>query len=233
MAVALSDMIVQVRSIIDEPVAQYWTDAELTRWINMACDETQRETEWKRTQATIDTVAAQQAYVAPSDVHRIYRVEFVPNNNTAYTYSLDFRGYNEMDAAWGNLKTLPSAYPECYTLWNNPDDSDPTVVGLNILLYPVPADGGTLQVYYYPTIVPVASDDDLVDILLGWDDVVLNYTCYRAFQKDSDSRSKDFKQEFVMQLAQLETKSRLYTDQANTFSTGQQNYNPLFLDLDD
>src|SRR5579864_6155669 len=114
LTVALSN----VRSLIDEPVAQFWSDQELTNWLNQGCEEVQRTAEWKRTTATATGVVAQQAYVAPSDLLRIYRLEFVPNNNTSYTYSLDFRGYNEMDAAWGNLKTLPAAYPELYTLWN-------------------------------------------------------------------------------------------------------------------
>lgn len=228
----LTEALSNVRSLIDEPVAQFWSDAELTQWLNQACQDTQRVAEWKQTSAQLSSVAAQQLYVAPSDLLRIHRLEFVPDNNTSYTYSLDFRGYNEMDAAWGNLKTLPSAYPELYTLWNNPDDSDPTVKGLNILLYPVPSVDGTLNVYYFQTITPMAAGSDILDILPGWEDMIYNFATARALRKDADMRYKEFQQDYAQQLEQMKTVSRTYTDQANWFSTGAQNYNPLFLDLD-
>ena len=229
LTVALSN----VRSLIDEPVAQFWSDAELTEWINQGCQEIQREVEWaQKGPTTITTTAAQQTYLCPADLLRLHRLEFVPNNNTSYTYSLEFRGYNEMDAAWGNLKSLPSAYPELYTLWNNPDDSGVTGKGLTIILYPVPAVAGVLNLYYLRTIAPVAAGSDLLDVLPGWEDTVYSFAAYRALRKDADARWREFKEEFTMQIEQMKTVSRTYTDQANWFSTGAQNYNPLFLDLD-
>jgi hypothetical protein len=232
MAATLTEALVQVRSIIDEPVAQFWSDDELTSWINQGCQEIQREVEWAQAgPVVINTTSGTQDYKAPQDLLRIHRLEFVPNNNTAYTYSLEFRGYNEMDAAWGNLKTLPSAYPAQFTLWNNPNDSAADV-GLTILLYPVPSVDGYLNVYYLRTIVPVATGSDYVDVLPGWEDTVYSFAAYRALRKDADPRWNDFKTEFAMQIEQMKTVSRTYTDQPNWFSTGQQNYNPLFLDLD-
>jgi hypothetical protein len=214
-------------------VAQFWSDAELTEWINQGCQEIQREVEWKQKGPTqITTTAAVQTYLCPADLLRLHRLEFVPNNNTSYTYSLEFRGYNEMDAAWGNLKSLPSAYPELYTLWNNPDDSGVTGKGLTIVLYPVPAVAGKLNLYYLCTVAQVASGSDLVDVLPGWEDTVYSFAAYRALRKDADPRWREFKEEFTMQIEQMKTVSRTYTDQANWFSTGAQNYNPLFLDLD-
>ena len=233
MSATLTVALSNVRSLIDEPVAQFWTDAELTEWINQGCQEIQREVEWAQAgPVVIDTTAGTQLYHAPQDLLRIHRLEFVPNNNTSYTYSLEFRGYNEMDAAWGNLKTLPSAYPEQFTLWNNPNDSAADV-GLSILLYPVPAVDGYLNVYYLRTIVPVATGSDLVDVLPGWEDTVYSFAAYRALRKDADPRWQDFRQEVTLQIEQMKSVSRTYTDQANWFSTGQQNYNPLFLDLDE
>lgn len=232
MSATLTVGLSQVRSLIDEPVAQFWSDAELTAWINQGCQELQRTVEWAQKQGTLTATAAQQTYNAPQDLLRIHRLEFVPANNTSYTYSLEFRGYNEMDAAWGNLKALPSAYPEFFTLWKNPNDSAANI-GLQIVLYPVPSVGGTLNVYYLRTIVPVAAGSDVIDVLPGWEDTVYNFAAYRALRKDADPRWRDFQAEFVAQTEQMKTISRTYSDQGNFFSTGQQNYNPLFLDLDD
>jgi hypothetical protein len=222
-----------VRSLIDEPVQQYWLDTELTEWINQGCNEVQRVTEWKRASGQLTAIEAQQMYVAPADLLRLYRLEFVPSNNSAYTYSLEFRGYNEMDAAWGNLKTLPSAYPEQYTLWNYPTNADAGVKGLQIILYPVPQVGGVLNLYYYQAVVPVVNPGDEIDILPGWEDCIYNFAAYRALRKDADPRSKEFQSDYMGQVEQLRTISRTYTDQANFLSTGQQNYNPLSLDLEE
>ncbi len=233
MSVDLTTATAEVRSLIDEPVPQFWTNTEITSWINQACAEIQRLVEWAQAGPTvIDTTAGTQDYPGPQDLLRIHRLEFVPNNNTAYTYSLEFRGYNEMDATWGNLKTLPSAYPEQFTLWNNPNDSAPDV-GLTMLLYPVPSVDGTLNVYYLRTIVPVAEGTDLVDVLPGWEDTVYNWVAHRAMRKDADPRAQQFQADFNQQIEQMKQVSRTYSDQANWFSTGQQNYNPLFLDLDE
>ena len=234
MAVLLGIATQAVRSLIDEPVPQFWSDVELENWINEACAVTQREVEcFQRGPVTISTTVAVQNYLMPSDVLRMHRVEFVPNNNTSYTYSLDFRGYNEMDAAWGNLKTLPSAYPELYTLWNNPDNTGASGKGLTLLLYPVPSVAGTLNLYYPRVTVPAVTPlTDYVDVLPGWENTVFNYAAYRALRKDADPRWKDFRDEFQADLERMKSVTRTYTDQGNYFSTGQQNYNPLFLDLD-
>ena len=233
MAATLTQGIAEVRSLIDEPVPQFWSNAELTSWINAACSEIQRTVEWAQKGPTpVAAVAAQQMYLCPPDLLRLHRLEFVPTNNLAYTYSLEFRGYNEMDAAWGNLKSLPSAYPEQFTLWNNPDNSGIAGRGLTIVLYPVPAVAGTLNLYYFRAIAPVALASDFIDVLPGWETVVYNWVAYRAFRKDADPRWRDFQEESLAQLEGMKTVSRTYTDQANWFSTGAQNYNPLFLELD-
>ncbi len=233
MAVDLTQATANVRSLIDEPVAQFWTDAEIQGWINEACAVTQREVEWaQKGPVAITATAAQQVYLLPSDVLRVHRVEFVPTNNTSYTYSLDFRGYNEMDAAWGNLKTLPAAYPELYTLWNQPANTGVSGAGLNLLLYPVPSVNGTINLYYLRVTVPAVGGTDWVDVLPGWEETTYNYAAYRALRKDADPRWRDFQADFQADMERMKTVTRTYTDQGNYFSTGAQNYNPLFLDLD-
>ena len=233
MAVTLTNAVSEVRSLIDEPVAQFWSDSELEGWLNEGCANIQREVEcFQKGPTTVSATANVQNYLCPPDLLRIHRLEFVPNDNTSYTYSLEFRGYNEMDALWGNLKTLPSAYPQNYTLWNNPDNTGVSGTGLSILLYPVPQVDGVLNLYYLRTIAEAVSGSDYLDVLPNWEDTAYNYAAYRALRKDADPRWKEFRDEFTMQIEQMKTVTRTYTDQGNFFSTGQQNYNPLFLDLD-
>lgn len=209
----LTQALVAVRSLLDEPNAQFWTDAELTGWINEACSLVARKVEWKRATANIDTEASTQNYTAPADTYRIYRLEWVADNSPD-TYTVEFRGYMEMDQIWGINQQWPASYPLYYTMWQTP----PT---MSIRLYPVPGQNGTLNVYYYQQATPVVNPGDSIDILVGWEDLIYDYTVYRALRKDSDARWSDFKQTFEDKLMDMIDTTRTFQDQAGTFTTGQ------------
>jgi hypothetical protein len=212
MAVALPTTLANVRSLLDEPAAQFWSDAELTNWINQGCAEVARRVEWKRTTAQIPVTINTQQYTAPIDVYRIYRLEFVPTSSNL-TYTVEFRGYMEMDQIWGINQQWPASYPLYYTLWKVP----PT---MNIILYPVPSQNGTLTVYYYQEVTP-ASGSANIDCLSGWEDVVEDYAVYRALRKDADPRWQEFKGTYEDKLVAMMNSTRTFQDQAGTFTTGQ------------
>lgn len=215
MAVDLDTMITNVRSLLDEPNPQFWSDAELTGWINECCSNVARKIEWKRNEMDIAVTADEQNYTAPDDMIRIYRITFQPTEDpTNNTYTVEFRGMMEMDQIWGINQEWPANYPLYYTTWKVP----PT---LNIQLYPVPSVDGELQVYYYQMITPVVDGGDDVDILEGYEDIVIDYTLYRALRKDADPRWAEFKQTYEDKLEDLFENSRTFQDQAGTFTTGQ------------
>lgn len=213
MAITLTNMLTNVRSLLDEPNPQFWSNTELTQWINEACAECQRKVEWKRAIANVDVDTGTQTYVMPTDLYRAYRVEFTPDASID-TYTVEFRGYMEMDQIWGINQEWPASYPLYYTMWKQP----PT---LSIVLYPVPSQDGTLNVFYYQQITPVVSGSDLVDVLLGYEDVVEDYTCYRALRKDADPRWKEFKDTYEDKINVMYANTRTFQDQAGTFTTGQ------------
>lgn len=213
MAVTLATMITNVRSLLDEPNPQFWQNSELTNWINEACAEIARKCEWKRAQATIAVLANTQNYTAPADMYRAYRITFQPTGSQD-TYTVEWRGMMEMDQIWGINQQWPASYPLYYTTWKVPPN-------LNIQLYPVPSQAGTLTVYYYQQITPVVGNSDPVDCLEGFEDIVEDYTCYRALRKDADPRWNEFKQTYEDKLEVLYETSRTFQDQAGTFTTGQ------------
>ena len=213
MAVTLTTALANIRSLLDEPNPQFWSNAELTQWINEACAESARKAEWKRSTATIDVDNGTQKYTAPTDVYRIYRIEFVPDSSQD-TYTVEFRGYMEMDQIWGINQQWPASYPLYYTMWKVP----PT---MQIVLYPVPSQDGTLNVYYYQQITPVATGSDDLDILEGFEDICYDYAVYRALRKDADPRWNEFKTTYEEKLVDLVTTTRTFQDQAGTFTTGQ------------
>jgi hypothetical protein len=213
MAVPLSTALTQVRSLLDEPVAQFWQNSELTGWINEACEDIARKVEWKRGIANPAVSVGVQKYTAPIDTYRIYRIEFVPTASQD-TYTVEFRGYMEMDQIWGINQQWPASYPLYYTMWNVP----PT---MQIILYPVPSQAGVLNVYYYQQIVPVVLNTDNLDVLAGWEDMTYDYAVYRALRKDSDPRWQEFKNTYMDKLTDMIDTTRTFQDQAGTFTTGQ------------
>lgn len=214
MAVQLSTMLSNVRSLLDEPNPQFWTNAELTNWINEACAEIARKVEWKRAVTTIPVVAGTQNYVGtPADMYRIYRLTFQPTGSND-TYTVEFRGMMEMDQIWGINQQWPASYPLYYTTWKVPPN-------IQITLYPVPAQAGTLTVYYYQQITPAVLNTDPVDALEGWEDACEDYAVYRALRKDADPRWQEFKQTYEDKLIAMVDATRTFQDQAGTFTTGQ------------
>jgi hypothetical protein len=214
MVTTLTEGLTFVRDLLDETSAQFWTDEQLTNYINQGCAEVARKCEWKRTISNIAVTAEEQSVVAPTDTYRIYRLEFVQGDNTVNTYTVEFRGYMEMDQVWGINQEWPANYPLYYTMWGAPPS-------LNIKLYPVPSESGTLNVYYYQLITPAVSDSDPIDILEGWEDLIWDYATYRAWIQDNNPSWKDAKARFAEKLADFYDTTRTFQDQAGTFSTGQ------------
>lgn len=212
MSQTLPQTITNVRSLLDEPNPQFWSDAELTTWINQACREVARKVEWKFATQSIPVTPGNQNYNGPNDMYRIHRLEFVPTNSQN-TYTVEFRGYMEMDQIWGINQQWPSSYPLYYTLWKVP----PTI---NILLYPVPSQAGNLNCYYYQESTPATGTQN-IDILEGWEDITEDYACYRALRKDADPRWQEFKTTYEDKLVAMVDTTRTYQDQAGTFTTGQ------------
>lgn len=213
MAQTLTQTLTNVRSLLDEPNPQFWQNTELTNWINEGCAECARKIEWKRAQTNIAVVAGTQEYTAPTDVYRIYRMQFQPTASDD-TYTVEFRGYMEMDQIWGINQQWPASYPLYYTTWKVPPN-------LQLLLYPVPSQGGELNLFYYQQITPVASGSDDIDVLEGYEDVIEDYCVYRALRKDADPRWQEFKQTYEDKIEVMYEATRTFQDQAGTFTTGQ------------
>ncbi len=221
--ITLTNALLTVRSMLDEPVQAEWSDTELTTWLNEACADMERRTETLMQMQSQNVTVSQQTYPAPSDVLRIYRVEFY-QANSPLMYALRYRGLEGMDQYWGNLPALPSAFPYLWTMWYSPvgADASPSAANtqLQIKLYPVPATTGTINVYYYRQITPVVIGTDTLDCLPGWEDTAYDYCVYKALRKDADSRWKDQQAIYEEKIAQMAETTRRFTDQPEFITTG-------------
>jgi hypothetical protein len=221
----LQTALTNVRSLLDEANPVFWTNAQLTQWLNEGCADAQRRVEWKMKTASLTVAPNNQNFPAPDDLLRIHRVTFnsPQEGNNQNTYTLEYRGFMEMDQIWGIYQQWPASYPLYYTLWGQPG-----IGSLQIITFPVPGEAGTLFVYYFPITIQAVNDTDSLDIAQGFEDMLYDYCMYRALRKDADPRWQEAKADYETKLMALNDSSRTYQDQANTFSTGQQAL-PLWL----
>ena len=214
----LATALTTVRTFLDEPAnpaVNFWSDSQLTAYMNIGCAEIQRRSEAIQKLGTVLVTSGQQTYTAPADVLRIYRVQYQPLG-IQQIYPLERRGYNEMDEVWGLNQAFQGAWPGYFTMWGAPPN-------ITLTLYPIPANNGTLSVFYYPTIVPVAAPTDTLDVLPEWESLVYDYTVYRARRQDADPRSKDDLDLFMENLSNMIEMTRAFSDQGNFITHGTAN----------
>lgn len=213
MAITLLQARTEVRSLLNESVALFWSDAELNSWINQGCEDVARRAETLWQELNINTVPNVQTYAFPSDFLNCHRAEFSINNSDQ-TFNLDYRGINQMDEVWGILHSLPAAWPQYFTIRGN------SVQGFFLMLYPSPAAAGVLTVYYYRQAIVVTADTQNIDLQPGWQDIVYDYAIYKAKRKNQDPTWKEAMELYQGNLAQMINMSRNMTDQAEQVTSG-------------
>ncbi len=216
MPTTLATAITNVRYLIDEPSPAFWSNAELTNYINEACKDIARRAETNLTTTTITAVALQQNYTLPDDVYRLHKVQFLPTGATL-NYTLEYRGLMEMDQIWGINKNWPASYPLYYTLWKSPPE-------MVMIIYPVTQTAGKFNIFYYRQIVtavlatPTTSS---IDVIAGYEDLVYDYAAYRALRKDNNPIWKTHQSVYESKLQDMIAHTRQFQDQNNYMSTGQ------------
>lgn len=249
MSITLTDAIRRVRSEIDEPAsptlpnppanpptAGFYTDTEITDWINAGLRDLARRCEVLYTvDQSISIPAFVPSSITPgpptyallSDVVRLHRVEFVPTGSTNQIYRLEASTRNEMDQIWGTYQQNTSSYPRWYVTSGRPGGSTSTRDAFTIQLYPCPSQSGTLNIYYYrtPTRIgdPVATNSNynvVLDVNEGWDDIVVDFAVYKALQKQRAPEWKDRKAEYEEKVEQMVDVTRRYHDQQSFISYG-------------
>lgn len=247
MTMTLMEAIYKVRSALDEPAEpslpnvsvnvfpKMYTDTELTEWINDGLRDVSRRAEDLVTnaQASIPIPAAVinqftgavPTFPLQTDVIRLTRVEFVPVQQTNQIYRVEPSTQNEMDQIWGTYQQNTSTYPRWYVLLGYPGGTGPNL--FQIQLYPCSSQSGNLNVYYYrlPVYIldPVANPSQYnvtLDIIVGWEDVVVDFAVYNAFKKQRNPDWAQRKAEYEEKVAQMIDVTRKFHDQQSYVSYG-------------
>lgn len=192
-----------VRERLNESLAGFWTDTELTRWINEGTREVCRRTECLRTQDTVSAVAGTATYALPTDAIRVHRVEYM-QTGAIIRYPLDPVEVNAVDAlGWSNTQTR--GIPQFFVTWGYAGAA-------TLHVFPKPATAGEFTIWYYRLPVEVVEDEDTLDMPEGWQDVVYDYCEYMARMKDKDQQWQAAKAQFDDKLADLFALTRDFHD---------------------
>jgi hypothetical protein len=92
---------------------------------------------------------------------------------------------------------------------------------LTIYLYPVPAQAGNLNVFYYRLPAVAINDADVLDIVEGWWDLVALFAEYQALRADADQRFTEAKTIYEEKVGEMIDVTRKWHDQAGMMTTGR------------
>lgn len=230
MAITQAQAIQQVRSRLDEPSSVYWTEQDLRIWINDITRDLARRTESLRAvynqPAVANTAAYTPAWTSTTQPYRIYRVEFIPTGQTTI-YPLEYRDPNAADAVWGLSQAQTVGIPAIWTSWNTPPS-------ISVQVYPTPGTAGTLRIWYYRLANMLATSDtsdqnDAVDIVEGWEDVLVDGVEARARRRDQDQGWQAAQQLYEQHVDAMMQATLRFTDAAGAVTTPAGGYIPNWL----
>ncbi len=219
MSITQAAAMAAIRSRLDEPTSNYWSETDLRRWINEIALDMARRTESLRgtysQAATAGTAAYTPAWTSTTNMYRIYMIDFIPTGSTL-TYPLEYRDRAGATEVWGIMQDTQGT-PAIWTSWGAP----PTI---SIQVYPSPSQAGTLKLYYYRLPTQLAISDtsdanDTLDIVDGWEDVLVDGVEYKAKRRDGDSTWQEAKQEYEQHLEAMMESTLRFSDSMGTITS--------------
>lgn len=206
----MTQAIVEVRALVDEITQAFWTDDQLTSWINQGCEDVASRAETNWNEVDINVTAGVQTYAFPTDFLNAHRAQFTiggTNQGSQQTLNLTYRRMNAMDENWGILQNLPNSWPNFFTIRGNRPR------GVFLMLWPAPGAPGVLTVFYYRQAQPVTvASGDNIDMAPGWERIVFDYAVYKAFRASKDPTWQDAFKLYETNLQEMISKTRDYTD---------------------
>src|SRR5208282_1565067 len=79
-------------------------------------------------------------------------------------------------------------------------------------IYPAPGAAGILTVYYYRQAVAATADNQPLDLMSGWEDIVYDYAVYKAKRANQDQTWQDAFQLYEGNLMTMVNRTRSMTD---------------------
>lgn len=179
-----------ILSWLDDPLAGYFTEANLNVWVNLAHRQVQMlllqagENYYMKPVETY-TVANQSDYVLPSDFMVEHRLEYVISGTgvNENRMPLQMITTNQQD-----LIAITAGQPTAYYIKKD-----------RVTLSPTPDSAYLLRIYYSPMVADLSSDSDVPDIPEQYMEYVAILGAYNGFIKDDRAPNN-----IVAKMAQFE-----------------------------
>ena len=212
MAYTLAQSVTQVRSLLDEATAQFWTDAELESWINQGCEDVARRAETLWQEVTINVTPLVQNYPFPLDFLNCHRAEF-PLVEHRSDLQPGVPGHQPDGRDLGHPPHLPSP-------GRSTSPSGGTGPGLLPDALSLPGAPGHASPSTTTARPSPSRPTQNIDVQPGWEDIVFDYAVYKAKRKAQDPTWQEAFQLYNGNLAQMINKTRNMTDQGEQITSG-------------
>lgn len=244
MTITLNDAIYRLRSKLDEPAyptlpmstvgnppPRFYTDTELTIWVNDALKDIARRAEDLWTYDTSINIPAYgenpnqpvPTFPLPTDILRINRIEFQVYNDSSQIYPLEASTQQYMDNIWSIDQLSTMSYPAYYVTRGYPGGTGRNLFVIQI--FPNAAQAGNLNIFYYrdPIYIPdpVANPANYLttlDITNGWDDLVVDYAYMQALIKKRDPQWQMAQSMYEAKMGHIIDMTRRFNDQPQYFT---------------
>jgi len=171
MSLTLSDAITQVRGVLNEATASFWTDAEITYWIQEGCRDFSSKTLMVEAEDDITLVAGQLSYDSTDEPFIATVIE--PYAAIYYTNAGDYKGILKTHPRkLGNLHKFTAGTPLFYTLHNRKIYVWPLTTATEV------AAGAKINLLYSKV------TDDVTEITDEYQHIPIIYAMARAKMKD-------------------------------------------------
>jgi len=179
----LQSYITQCRRLLHDANANFWSDSELTDYINAARERLVRDTGCLRTIQTVNTVTNQEVYqfsALPSGIQTmdILNINLYWGNTRIPLRYLPWTQFNAELRFWQNYIGRPIAF---------------TVYGQQAFyLAPVPDQVYAMELDTIILPTPLVNTSDVDPIISPWTDPVAYYACHTAKFKESYGEAEIF-----------------------------------------
>lgn len=240
MPITLTDAIRRIRSLLDEPAyptlpnstvgnpaPRFYTDTEITDWVNDGLRDIARRAEDLITYDTSITIPAYgedpsspiPTFPIPADILRINRIEFQVANDSSQVYPLEASTQSYLDNIWNIDQLSTMSYPAYWVTRGYPGGT-----GRNqfvIQIFPNAAQGGQLNIFYYrlplrigdPVATP-ANYTQTLDLIEGWDDMLVDYAYMQALIKKRDPQWQVAQAAYEQKMTNIIDTTRRFNDQS-------------------
>ena len=186
----LQSYITECRRLLHDANANFWSNQELTDYINSARERTVRDTGCLRSLQNITLNTNQEVYTFLADMPQGIRTLDIININVYWGNSrtplryLAWTDFNAQLRYWQNYRGLPIAY----TMYGQ----------ASFYVGPVPDQVYQAEADTILLPLPLVADSDVDEIIDPYTTPVAYYACYKAkYKEQSFGEAEIFKQEYV------------------------------------